>query len=41
MVSLTLTAKNPLTLRKEVVKPLGLKPGDKPSYRLIRPPSDA
>lgn len=29
MVSLTLTAKNQLTLRKEVVKHLGLKPGDK------------
>mgnify|MGYP002786557764 CR=1 FL=1 len=29
MVALTLTAKNQLTLRKEVVKHLGLKPGDK------------
>lgn len=29
MVVLTLTAKNQLTLRKEVVKHLGLKPGDK------------
>lgn len=29
MVTLTLTAKNQLTLRKEVVKHLGLKPGDK------------
>ena len=29
MVALTLTAKNQLTLRNEVVKHLGLKPGDK------------
>ncbi len=29
MIALTLTAKNQLTLRKEVVKHLGLKPGDK------------
>ena len=29
MVALTLTAKNQLTLRKEVVQHLGLKPGDK------------
>lgn len=29
MVTLTLTAKNQLTLRKEVVKHLGLRPGDR------------
>ena len=29
MVALTLTAKNQLTLRKEVEQHLGLKPGDK------------
>jgi AbrB family looped-hinge helix DNA binding protein len=29
MASLTLTAKNQLTLKKEVVSHLGLKPGDK------------
>lgn len=29
MVTLTLTAKNQLTLRKEVVNHLGLKPGDR------------
>ena len=29
MASLTLTAKNQLTLKKEVVAHLGLKPGDK------------
>ena len=34
MVALTLTAKNQLTLRKEVVKHLGLKPGDKVEARL-------
>jgi len=34
MVTLTLTAKNQLTLRKEVVRHLGLKAGDKVEAQL-------